>query len=614
MKPKVQSGGMKTVKATMEKGSFSSPFLRWEVWLVVAALVCDLNSWGHQFVMDDLSRIVGNPLVREPRRIFEIFLSPYHFLYGMPSGLYRPLTTLSFAINSWITGLNPDGFHLVNRALHVLSCLGIFWVLRQLLTKVHAAFFTALLFAVHPIQTEAITYIDGRSDALVMCLFIFGWLYFIRARRAKSGFARPYIFSLAFYFLALFSKESALTWLGVVFLTELIYFSQAQMKVFWLHLRENFLKVYAGYFVTSLVYLALRWTVLKEVSKVAVTVLDNPLAHVSAGVRILTGLKVLFQSVAQLVWPLHLSADYSYNQIPLISSAGSLAAWIVMSLMAALIVAVVLTYLRVPDVFFGLAYFLVTYSIVSNLLIPIGTIRADRLLYMPSLGILMIAGIALARIEDLLERPRSQKVFYVAVGVLILALISRTVLRNQDWSNEFVLYLRTVHDAPGSAKAHNNLGAQYFSRREFSWALEQYRIAEAIKPDYPDLLSNMGSLWSREGEHAQAISYLRRAVSLSPQNPEIRNNLGLALRAQGNLTEAITQYDIILEQYPSNADAHFNKANALLALGRTQEAIAEYNRTLEIDPHYAMARTNLDRVMQRTDPSPPPPAAQVRDE
>jgi protein O-mannosyl-transferase len=552
--------------------------------------------------MDDLGRILGNPLIRSPHRILEIFSSPYNFLYGMPSGLYRPLTTFSLALNVWMADLNPDGFHLVNRILHVLTCLGIFWILRHLLTHVRAAAFTALLFAVHPVQTEAITYIDGRSDALVMCLFVFGWLCFIRARRTTTGQVRPYTFSLVFYILALLSKENAITWLAVVLLTELVYFSQARLKNFWLHLRENFLRIYAGYIVTSLLYLALRWSVLKEVSKIAVTELDNPLAHAHSLERLLTALKILFLSLGQLLWPIHWSADYSYNQIPLITPGESLAAGTVLGLTAALIVAVALTYYRTPDVFFGLAFFFVTYSIVSNLLVPIGTIRADRLLYMPSLGILLIAGLGLTSIDGLLAHSRTKNAFVVGVGLLILALAARTIDRNRVWRNEFTLYLQTVQDAPRSAKAHNNLGAQYFSRGELEPALEQYQIAEAIKPDYPDLLNNMGSVFSREGKPEEARAYLNRAVSLSPQNPEIRNNYGLALRAQGDLAGAIAQYDIVLQKYPSNADAHFNKANALVAQGRIREGIMEYSRTLEIDPSYTLAQTNLNLLLQKASP------------
>lgn len=583
---------------------FPEKLRRWELLIVFWAIVCDLNSWRHQFVMDDLARILGNPLVKSLRHIPDIFISPYSILHGMPSSLYRPLTTLSFALNYSIGGTNPDAYHLVNRLMHVLICLGIYGALRRLVSNPTVAVISALLFAVHPIQTEAITYISGRSDALAMAFFIFGWLFFIRLRTSDSSQTlKNYRLSILFYFFALLSKESAIVWLGVVLLTELVFFSKNQFPSFFSKRREDFLKIYAGYVGITLVYLAMRFAVLKGASKVAVTFLDNPLAHVSAPVRVLTALKILFQSVGLLLWPIKLSADYSYNQIPLISHWNNLGGFVVLALSGAMILLLAWTYRRAPEIFFGLGFFLITYSIVGNLLLPIGTIRADRLLYMPSLGIFFLAGIALAGAEAHMTQTRLRKALAVAVSVILVLLSARTILRNRDWSDEFTLYFQTVRTAPQSAKAQNDLGAQYFARNDFEKAREHYRIAESIKPDYPDLLNNLGTLFSRESKNEEALTYLRRAVFLSPENPEIRNNLGLTLRAQGNLAEAIAQYDLVIQQYPANADAHFNKANALYAQGKINEAITEYSRTLEIDPDYTTARKNLNLLLQKSDPT-----------
>ena len=605
MRAKPLPKSLKPLRPVPSAMPFLERFHYWELLIFVAALAGDWNSWGHQFVMDDLSRIVGNPLIRGFGHLHEIFLSPYNLMYGMPSGLYRPLTTLTFALNYGISGLNPDGFHAVNRMLHVLTSLGIFWILRRLISGSPVAIVTALLFAVHPVQTEAVTYINGRSDSLVMFLFVFSWLFFIRAR--TSGRVLPYACSVTFYLLALFSKESAITWLGVALLTEFVFFSQSQLRTFWLHLREHFIKFYAGYLLVSAAYLALRFSALKGVSKLEVTLLDNPLAYVTGMVRVLTGLKILFQSLGMLLWPMHLSADYSYNQIPMILQVSSPAALGILALTTGFCILLVWSYRRAPAVFFGLGYFLITYSLISNLLIPIGTIRADRLLYMPSLGIFLLAGIAFAGINASMERFSAKKVARVILALALLLMLARTVSRNQVWRDEFTLYAQTVQDAPRSAKAHNNLGAQYFSRGEFGPALEQFTTAETIKPDYPDLLNNMGSLFSRERKSVEAIAHLNRAVSLSPTNPEIRNNYGLALKAQGRLADAIAQYDIVIQQYPSNADAHFNKANALVAQNKTAEAISEFSRTLEIDPRYMLARSNLTLLLQRTNPVPQQP-------
>jgi hypothetical protein len=452
---------------------FLNRFLRWEWLIILAALVCDGNSWGHQFVIDDPSYIVENHLIQNPRNVFRIFTSPFVSVPLTKGHMYRPLTALSLGVNFWIHGPNPDGFHVVNRLLHVMICVGIFWVLRRLLSNTAAAFLTALLFAVHPIQTEATTYIEGRSDVLAMLFFVVAWSFHIRARQSTEAPRSYFGAALVFYFFSMMSKESGITWIAVVLLTEFVYFSKSSIASLWKGLRTGLWRVFAGYLAVILIFLTLRTFVMAQVPRGSTSLIDNPLGHVSLMVRELTALKILFQSLGLLLWPVHLSADYSYNQIPLITRWSSPAALVVIALGLALLLLLAWSYFRAPNVFFGLGYFLTTYSIVSNLIIHIGTIRGDRLLYMPSLGILLIVGILLAELDQKLQRPFLRKGFRFAVAAAVMLLAARTVQRNGDWRDGMTLALQTIHTAPNSSKAHHSLGSAYFARKEYSLALEQ---------------------------------------------------------------------------------------------------------------------------------------------
>lgn len=575
-------------------------FRRWEWVIVLIALICAWNSGGHQFVMDDYPYILQNPAIQDPVHAFRIFVLPLDPMVSKTKALYRPLTSLTLALNLWTSGPRPNAFQLLNRVLHILVCLGIFWSLRLLIRKPsRAALFTALLFAVHPIQTEAITYISGRADALATLFFIFGWYYFIRLRQKDILDRRSYWLSVAFYLCALFSKESAVTWLGVVWVTDFIFYSDGQFKEFFSRMKREFLKIYAGYLGATLAYLVIRIAVLKQLTHVEVTFLDNPLAHIPTAARILTSAKILLKSIGLVLWPVHLSADYSFNQIALLYRWNSLHGLIMLFFAGLFLLLILWTFHRDRVVCFGLAYFLITYFIVGNFLIPIGTIRADRLLYMPALGILLIAGVVLGRMDDRFSKQPARRILHTGVGLLLALLAFRTIQRNRVWQDEFTLYSHTAYDSPQSAKAHNNLGAQYFARNEFDRALEEYRIAESIKPDYPDLLNNLGSLFTREQRWEDAIRYLRQAVVLNSRNPEIGNNLGLAYRYRGDFKAAIAQYDRVLAMHPLNADAHFNRGNALYAQGQIEAAVREYNQTLEIDPNYEQARNNLLAIRQK---------------
>jgi protein O-mannosyl-transferase len=606
MKARTHSARSKNRKAPSHLSIFLKRFLRWELLIILAALVCDWNSWGHQFAMDDNSKIVDNLFIQNPRNALRMFISPFVPVLLSKGHMYRPLTAFSMGVDCWIHGLNPDGFHVFNRLLHVLICVGIFWVLRHLLSNITAASLTALLFAVHPIQTEAITYIDGRSDALAMLFFVFAWLFHIRARLFTESQRGSFAAALVFYFLALLSKESGITWIAVVLLTEFVYFSKGSFTSLWQHLRKGLWKYFAGYLSASIIYLAIRAYALRQIPRGYTVFLDNPLAHAALKVRELTALKVLFQSLGQLLWPMHLSADYSYNQVPLITRWSSPAGLAVVALSLVLLLFLAWSYLRAPDVFFGLSYFFATYSIVSNLIVHIGTIRGDRLLYMPSLGILLIVGLFFAGVDRRIHRPLVKKAFRAAVAVVVILLAARTVQRNNDWRDGMTLALQTVRTSPNSSKARHSLGVAYFGRKEYGPAVEQYRIAESIYADDPMLLNDLGIALSRLGKTEEAIQYYRRAIDLAPLYPMIRFNLALALRNQGDLAGAKLQneaiiafYDDLIRKDPSNADHHYYKANALFFQGRLEEALAEYKQTLQFDPHYTDAKRSIDLVTRK---------------
>jgi hypothetical protein len=546
---------------------FQKPFLPL-LFIVLAAILSDLNSWGHQFVVDDIAFILQNNLLNSPRQALQILVSPL-----VPDAaslgfmaMYRPLTALSFGMNLWISGPNPDSFHLVNRLLHILICLLIYWIVRRLLPRsLFTALVTSLLFAVHPLQTEAITYIDGRADAMALFFFLLAWLCFLRLRSADKVSTREYIFSVLGYCMALLSKENAVTWLGVILLTELVYFSQRQFKVFLERLILDW-RLYAGYIIATGAYLAVRFTVLKGVLTGSIPFEVNPLAHANLKVRLLTGSKIMFECLGQAIWPVHFMPDYSYNQISLITAWFSPAAVETLVLSVLFLTVLFWSYHRSPQLFFGLGFFLVTYSVVSNVLIPIGTIRADRLMYMPVLGVCLAVTSILSWAWSLLRKAPAKIVFCGGLFILLTLLNARTVARNEDWKDEDSLYLTHLDPLPNSSKLLNSIGAQLM----------------------------------KHGRAQEARVCFQRSMAIGHYHPdEVQLNLGAALRMTGDVAGALDQYDALIRRNPENAKAHYNKGNLFFSEGKFDEAVAEYKRSIEIDPQLTVARTNLNVALER---------------
>ncbi|MDD5544893.1 MAG: tetratricopeptide repeat protein [Acidobacteriia bacterium] len=553
-------------------GRDTSPHFLWlspYEWLIVlAALLCDINSWGHQFLLDDIPYIVQNSVLESPKLILKIFASPFLLdaaRYGFMA-MYRPLTALTFAVNVWLGDFKPDGFHLVNRVLHVLICLIIYRIVIRLIPERRSvAVIASLLFAVHPVQTEAVTYITGRADVLAMLFFLVAWLSFLRLRSRNQFSGKEFALSLLCYLLSLLSKEDAITWLGVILLTEWVYHAKGKWGCFVEQLRQHY-QIYGGYVGTTLLFLVVRSWVLKGSITGSIPFILNPLAQASIKARLLTGLKIMWEYIGQFFWPAHFLPDYSYNQIPLVTSWISPTTLLVIALSLLLILVVFWFYQRCLDVFFGLGFFCITYSVVSNIFIPIGTIRADRLLYMPAFGWCLVVAVLYSALWTKLQTRQSKSILAVTLAVIVALLAGRTIDRNRDWQSPETLYLQAFTPMPNSSKLLNSIGTQLL----------------------------------QQGRSQDAIACFQKALAIGYFEPKmVQSNLGAALKASGDWGGALEQYDSIISKDPTYAAAYFNRGNLYLAEKKYAEAVADYKKALVYDPQLVPAEINLKAALER---------------
>lgn len=538
--------------------------------LAALALLPFLNAIPGGFVYDDAFVIRDNPLVMGPHASAAALV---HYVH-QPGALYRPLTMLTYRANAALCP-SPQAFHAVNVALHALVTLLAFGALRRVTGSVSLAFPAAALFAVHPIHTDAVTNIVGRAE-LLAAAFVLAAIRLAATAASRRAPAIPQATAALAVFLGCLCKESAFAG-----------FALAPAAFLWLRRnaggRAGAASAAVPYVLGALAFLGLRLAIFGTLRlPYRPTWVDNPLAHLLPRERMATALVIVWQYVATLMAPLHLSADYSFNQVPPVVEATDPRLWGAAAVLAGVGFVCVAAWRWTPWPALGALFFCVTLGLTSNVPFPIGTIKAERLLYLPSLGFCLAVA---AAIEAGARSGRAWRAASHAVlCLLVLGYAARTWLRNPVWRTERTLWERTVHTAPFSAKAHFNLGAILEREGEPRRALAEYRRALNIFPYHGSAAAGIARIHLEAGRVAGALSWLERALDLDPDDAEVHYNHGLFWYRRGRLDAAEAAYRQAIERDPRHAWAHLGLAVTLLAQGRLWLASLEADRAEELGP------------------------------
>ncbi|MBI4527959.1 MAG: tetratricopeptide repeat protein [Deltaproteobacteria bacterium] len=591
--------------------------------LASLCLLAFSNIFTNEFVFDDRRYIVNNSWVKSLDTLPEIFIAGYRSTPREAGGFYyRPLSTATYAINYALGGFNPIGYHLVNLILHFGVTLAVYRLALLLGYSCPAALAGASLFAVHPIHTEAVTWVVGRAELLMSLGVLLALLWYIRGSasgRLKLGYV---LASWGAFVLALLSKEQALMLPLLVILYELAFRRTPAGSAKSV---RNAMVRCSAYFVFPAALVLFRTLSLgKELYPAGnvIAFVDNPLAHVDWATRFLTAIKVAGKYLWLCVWPQHLSADYSYNAIPISSVLwepeifASLLAW------GGLLALAMRCYFRGSGLaFFAVGFTAITFLPVSNLLLPIGTIMGERLFYLPSVGLVLLIGTAWDGLRSSLWLRNTRRFVGGAglpvFGAVLILLTARTLFRNRDWRNEVSLFQSALQVVPGSAKVHLNFGAL---KSDVDEALSAYEEAIRIYPDYVKndalLAGNYGSALLAKGRVEDAVPALEQAVALGATRTEFHYNLGFAytklarwkdaeeaytkalvldledpaprnglsfvLWKQGRYEDAIKAAEDAIQLRADFWEAHYNRARALDSLGRREQAAAAYEKVLRL--------------------------------
>lgn len=505
------------------------------------------NAVGNGFVFDDYLLVVDNPLVRTSRSLWMLLSNPL-------SLGYRPLRTFSYILDYRLGGMQPWGFHLSNLLYHWgTACLVFLTALRltnaPTLEKIYwrwrPAVFIAFLWALHPVQTDTVTYIAGRRDILGgLCLFSGLWAY-LQFRASTSPAMWRYgwlLFSCLLYGLGILSKESVLV------LPLLCWAYDVQQE----GMAESIRRRWALYFVVLLFGAGVLWHFAGGI--IAETIQKASWHGGSMAGNFATVARIWVHYLSVIVYPRTLLADYSYDAFPVSSSVTDPAVvWALVVLSATAIVVWGLARWR-SLCGYGGVWMLVTILPVSHL-IPIREIAAEHYLYVPLFGFCLIVGIGLDALcgkhapAALGWRAILRPILgYALVVVLLAGAVTRTVVRNRDWLDEERFWSVTTQTAPRSARAHYNLAGVYKRQKRTEDAAREFAVTLSVVPKHVGAVIGFGELAFEAGHYGQALSYALQAQLIAPHSARsiyllawVRLGLKELDVAEGLFQQALTQ-------------------------------------------------------------------------
>ena len=470
------------------------------------------------FVYDDATVVETHPQVTG-QEWGEIFVSPYHVGADVrvPTGAYRPLTIASLAANHAATGMQAWSYHLVNVLLHALAAALILVLAADRGVTPGAAFVGALAFAVHPVHVEAVANVAGRAELLSTALALFSLVAYERTRFAASALLLG---------AAVFAKENVVTILGVIALWEALRPSHVRFR-----LRDRMRSAALPLAAAALpiaAYLAARFAVLGGIALApgSVTSIENPVVGLSPLAHAATVLAVFGRAASLILTPIRLSPDYGYAEIAPQTSLIEPGPLFGVVLLAGALLAIAYCWRRAPRVAFLLGSVLVTYAIVSNAFVLIGTVLGDRLMYLPSVFACILFGLAASAAAGRVGRRAAA----VGVGVALVTLAARSAIYAAAWRDDATLFEYAARVTPRSVRALGGWGGVLAQQGRLDEARAVLDRAVAIAPDFIPNRLNRGAAALSAGDLDAAAADARRVLELDPGNAVATRQLAAIAR------------------------------------------------------------------------------------
>ncbi|KAJ8031751.1 Transmembrane and TPR repeat-containing protein 1 [Holothuria leucospilota] len=573
----------------------------------IVAVLIYMNSLFGNLVHDDLYAIVRNDdVVSLQTTVPSLFFNDF---WGRPltdersHKSYRPLTVLTFRMNCLCHGLNPLGFHIVNVALHATVCLLFMHFSRLFLfSDEDLSFRAALLFAVHPVHTEAVAGVVGRADILACIFFLLSLLIYKRCipdnAKQKSNSSWCYSSVAGSIILAICSmlcKEHGITVLAVIVAYDLYVSAHP-----YLYKRIFNTSRFSGAVNFKAVFWRLLLVTAAAIAIIAVRVLlqggslptfleeDNPASFSdSFQIRFLTFAFLISFNCWLLFCPLTLSYDWQVGSIPLVESVWD---WrnlstilVFLTLFCICIKLCVSQDKHQKAITMGILLLVIPFLPASNIFLKVGFVVAERILYIPSMGFCILVVVGASKLFQILPSKRFYPVLQIPAFFLILMFACRTVIRNMDWQSRETLFRSGLKTLPNNAKMHYNWANLQRDVNNSNAAIQHYRETLRLYPKHASAHNNLATLLP--DDKTEEIEYhLKEALKIDKYHVNAHVNMAMLHNKRGDLEAAVRHLDIASTLDPGNSDAVVNLASLLTRLRQFDEAEVYHHRALEMQP------------------------------
>lgn len=581
-------------------------FSKKEVWLPIVVLIIIggfIYSFNlhNQLFWDDDDWIIRNNFVHTISWDNIKFWLTHDTLagVGLESNYYRPFLFFTFALNYVISGIKPLGYHLFSNLIHIANGLLVFLLIRQVFKKKLLAFLTSLIFLIHPLQTEAITYISGRGDALVAMFMFLGLLFFYKSETTKHTI-RYRLFTISLLVLGLLSRETAIIF---PFLALVFYISFISKEGIVVSIKRGIIKIWP-YFAVALVYGILRLTVLNFQNTLNFYTAPNIYSE-NLLYRFFTFMHVLVDYFKLLFIPTNLHMERS---MMVHTSLFQWPVWLgVLIVLGVLAVLYRLYANRHPDFkiwLFSWGLFFIAIGPVSGIA-PINSLIYEHWLYLPMAGFWLIIAFYLVKLFDLLRSRKNTIGYWIVVAGLLVYfsfLGYQSIQRNILWGNQLAFYLDILKYEPVSSRINNNVGNIYYNKKDLENAEKYYRIAASQEDIFAEPHFNLGTILQSRGDIYGAIKLYEKAIEINPNFYYSYQNLSVIYAQQDNLTKAIENIEKLKLLLPNNPRVYYNSALVYVALNNKTQALKDLQtglKYIKIDPQTGELMKSFIKELQK---------------